>query len=88
MSGGLVCSIDGVAIAWANTGKWVHLDMVPSGADPDHAIDPVHPSLFRFKREQDIGVREASIDLLRHHSTYHPESDCEWAIALGEALRR
>lgn len=83
-----VCSVDGAAVAQARNGRWVHTDSLPDWVDPEHEIDPVESRHFVLRQTHELGLREAATDMLRHHDTIHPGSDCEWSRNLMDALRR
>lgn len=85
--GTLVCAADGVRIARSRAGRWVHTDSLPEFADPDHEIDPVPAASFGRAHAARLDLREAAVDMLRHHDTLHPGSDCAFARRLGEAMR-
>ncbi len=83
----LVCAHDGVDLAQARTGRWVHLGELPKEADPEHDPEPIAKasySLTTFNREM---LRQAAADMIRHHGAIHPDSACEFTIRLRAALR-
>ncbi len=81
-----VCGSCGVAIAAAKNGRLVHLDDLPKGSDPDHEIVAVATSDFVQAEESRFTLKGAAEDMLAHHATLHPATECEWAEVLRRAL--
>lgn len=83
----VVCAVEGTRLARArSTGNWVHVDLIPEGV-PDHDPEPISAAQFELKSARYGSLHDAAVDMLRHHDTLHPGSDCEWARRLWEALR-
>lgn len=82
-----VCATDGVPVGAAKSGRFVHLDDLPHGVDPDHEIEAVPWSDFFASEDRRVTLKGAAEDMLAHHATLHPASDCPWAEVLGRALK-
>ena len=82
-----VCAIDGVAVAETRRGAIVHVDELPKGIDPDHEIIEVSLETFRDQRGSRHDLTSAVQDLLLHHATLHPLTECEWAARVTTSLR-
>lgn len=83
-----VCSSDGVPVVQNRTGRWFHVDSLPESAEPH---DPLALSVKAWMEQQRavpafVSLRDAATDMLTHHVTGHPESQCPFAKQLREAL--
>ncbi len=83
----VVCGVDGVPVGRSRFGRWVHLDDLPEKTDPEHEVQAVNASRYNAMQMSGTSLRLAAADMLRHHSTLHPDVGCEWAAALMNALR-
>ncbi len=83
----IVCGICGVPVGAAKNGRFVHLDDIPQGVNPDHEITPVPSSDFFNAEDYRFTLKGAAEDMLAHHATLHPASDCPWAVVLQRALK-
>lgn len=81
-----VCSVDGVEVKENAAGRIIHLDALPKDT-PEHEIAPVEALSLTEKREKYHRLRDAAVDMLRHHDSTHPRSGCEFAYRLWEAMR-
>lgn len=84
----LVCATDGVPVTANRLQRLVHLGELPKGTDPDHEIRAVAPAEFASGAGAKLDIRAAVEDMLAHHATLHPVSDCEWARVLARAAVR
>lgn len=82
-----VCAVDGVKIGLSRSGAMVHLDEIPKGIDADHEIVIVEPREFSATEAHRQDLHSAVADLLLHHGTLHPLSDCEFAARVTGLLR-
>ena len=83
-----VCEVCGVLVTKARSGRFVHLDDIPDGINPDHWIISVDASDFREGAEKRLTLKGAAEDMLLHHATLHPVKGCEWAEVLLRALKQ
>lgn len=82
-----VCAIDGVRVAESRAGRLVHTEEIPKGIDPDHEIVEIPLSHFCEQRGSQADLVSAVQDLLLHHATLHPLTDCEFAARVTSSLR-
>lgn len=82
----VVCATCGVAVTNAKSGRLVHLDDIPKGFDSDHEIAATSSVDFLERAHQRLSLKGAAEDMLVHHGTLHPDSDCPWAAVLRRAL--
>ena len=82
-----ICGRCGSRIAIAKSGRLVHLDEIPKGVDPDHEIAATTESDYAAQYDYRFTLKGAAEDMLAHHATLHPSSECEWAVLLRRALR-
>jgi hypothetical protein len=82
-----ICGRCGIPITVAKSGRLVHLDDLPKGIDPDHEIAATTQSDFEAYQDYRFTLKGAAEDMLAHHATLHPSSECEWAAVLRRALR-
>jgi predicted TIM-barrel enzyme len=83
-----VCAVDGVAVAQARDGRFVHLDTLPEAVAPDHDLQPVARSVFMEFKSPVAEIRIAASEMLVHHAHAHPLSECRWSQRLKDALAR
>jgi hypothetical protein len=80
-----VCGTCGVEIAEARNGHLVHIDNIPRGFDIFHEVTALPEEEWRTLRGRP-SLKGAAEDMLVHHVTGHPESDCAFAQNLRRAL--
>jgi hypothetical protein len=81
------CAVDGVEVAEARGGRWLHIDELPEDT-PEHDVSVVvDGDDYNRAIIQRQSVRLAATEMLRHHGALHPDSTCEWANNLRTALR-
>jgi len=82
----VICTVDGVELRVARSGKWVHVNELPEKT-PEHEAKPAVAATI----ERDVialeRLRNAAGEMLRHHSQIHPVSECEWYLALLKAWK-
>jgi hypothetical protein len=76
-----LCGVCGVTVAEARNGRVIHLDAIPKGYPP-HDVEPVDAAPV----DSATRLRGAAEDMLIHHISGHPESDCAFAQNLRRAL--
>lgn len=81
-----VCRYDGVEVTTARNGRLVHVEEVPRGV-PEHEIDITSRGLWEQKFRERADLRLAVAELVEHHVTFHPGSDCEWVERVNTALK-
>lgn len=82
-----VCATDGVAIAQNKLGRWVHLDELPQGTNPDHEIVEAELAALEAAERERQNIHTLAAELIQHHVVLHPMSDCAFATKLAQALR-
>lgn len=83
----LVCGSCGTQAGTSRTGKLVHTDWVPDGAD-EHAVEAlVTREAWDSAHDPLQQLRIVSLELVQHHSIVHPASDCVFAQRVAEAAR-
>lgn len=83
----VVCTTCGVAIGLSGDGScWWHLDGYPEDV-PNHDAEPVEESVYQKKQEAFTDTRILVEELIRHHTTFHPMSDCNFSTRVLAALR-
>ncbi len=82
-----VCGNCGILVVEAKSGRLVHVDDLPKDADPNHEIVPVAAADFIHDAEMRYSLKAAAEDMLVHHASFHPASDCPWVVVLERALR-
>lgn len=81
-----VCRYDGVEVMAARNGRLVHVEEVPRGV-PEHEIDITSRALWEQKFRERSDLRLAVAELVEHHLTLHPGSDCQWVENVNTALK-
>ena len=81
-----VCRYDGVEVTAARNGRLVHIEDIPKGT-PEHEIDTTSLALWEQAYRYRADMRNAVADLVEHHATIHPVSDCAWVERVNSALR-
>lgn len=81
-----VCGKCGVAIGHTASGKAVHLDEVPKGVGY-HDAEPKAASEWLRESDERQDIRRSAHDMLAHHASLCPATECAWARNLREALR-
>lgn len=83
----LVCALDGVEMGSTRSGALIHLDEIPREV-PEHFIEEViESSEYQRRSDSRVNLKGAVEDLLAHHATLHPLSECAWAARIRTALR-
>lgn len=82
----LVCAHDGVEVVESRTGKLIHLDELPRGTG-DHDIDAVDLHEYLSEKDKIADWKAAAAQLMSHHASIHPVSDCPFVVALATAIR-
>lgn len=80
-----VCAACGATCAQSRSGRWVHTDGYDAKIEA-HDARPEHASVLEEAHYEHTTLRGAAQDMMRHHGTLHPDSDCEWARNLSRAL--
>lgn len=83
----MVCRLDGVSLVQGRGLVWRHTDALPQGVDPDHEPLPVESEEFERAEHDRQDVHQLAAELLHHHVSIHPVSDCPFAVRLTQALR-
>lgn len=83
----LVCADCGVAVGETRTGKIVHTDELPDGAEVHDVTAVTEREAFTAATQDSFDLRRVAQDMLIHHGALHPLSDCEWAKRLEVAIR-
>jgi hypothetical protein len=81
------CAVDGVAIGESRSGRLVHLGELPKGVDPDHDIVAIAASEYADEVAVNSDLKSAVEDLILHHATLHPLTECVWTDRVHSALR-
>ena len=83
----VVCMTCGATIAMARSGAWVHTEQPPDGTDPEHEIVVgARSDLDRYRAERG-DLATALSELVVHHASVHPPSDCPFIERARAALR-
>ncbi len=69
------------------SGALIHLDDIPDGFDYHDAV-AVDADRYFALLENRSDLKSAAEDMVLHHATLHPITDCEWAQRLLEASKR
>lgn len=85
MSG--VCVLDGVPVGPSRGGKLVHLDEVPMDVEPHEVEVAVEATVWAEEVQRQNHLATVAAEMLYHHGTIHPASDCEFSRRLEAALR-
>lgn len=82
-----VCKLDGVDISANRAGKWVHIEELPRGVDP-HDVDAiVEKEIWDRAYGGTEKLKAAISDLLIHHASLCPISECAHARSLQAAAK-
>lgn len=79
-----VCAACGVEVVAARNGRTVHTDAIPRGYAEHDAVATSSEDWAAARAKPSL--RSAAVDMLMHHVTGHPESDCAFARNLRDAL--
>lgn len=82
-----VCVLDGVPVGESRSGRLVHLDDLPLDVEPHDVVVTLEATVWaqEMSRQNDLAVVAA--EMLNHHDSIHPASDCEFSRRLEAALR-
>ena len=83
----VVCKRCGVAAAITRTEKWIHVASIPREFDEHDVEETISLTEFEAQVQEDQDVKALAEDLIRHHVTVHPATECEWVSRLSQALR-
>jgi len=84
----VVCGICGTVIGIKAAGGWIHLDTVGKEWEEHEAQHPTTPEVYAEAIREEFDVRLIAQEMLEHHLTYHPLTDCEWSQKLSIAVRK
>ncbi len=83
----VVCGTCGVPIGVKAAGGWIHLDSIPKEFDEHEAGYPTDTEIYAQAIREEFDVRLIAQEMLEHHLTFHPLTECEWAQKLNQAIR-
>ncbi len=81
-----VCATCGVESVMSGRGRLIHVDAIPRGYEV-HEVDDLMDGDAWLVHHGVTSLKAAAEDMLVHHTTGHPESDCAFARNLRAALR-
>lgn len=84
----IVCGICGILIGVKASGGYVHLDAIPKEFDYHEAGIPTDPEKYAEAVRANFDIRLIGEEMLEHHMTLHPLTDCEWSQRLAMAIRK
>ena len=79
-----VCAVCGVETVQNRTGRWIHVDAIPRGIDPEHMAEPIDREDYALAQAAGQNLRDALMAMLRHHDTLCP--GCEFRKVARRAL--
>jgi hypothetical protein len=81
-----VCAVCGAEVVQNRTSRWVHIQEIPEGIDPEHVADPIDRADYEAKVTARQNLTDALLTLLRHHDVLCPDPACEWRKVARRAL--
>lgn len=83
----IVCGICGTTAARNRNQTLVHTDDVGREFEEHDAAHPMSQEIYERLVGEAQDLRTKAADMLVHHGTMHPSSECEWSQRLASALK-